>query len=67
MSFFPDPFNGLGVHVSYSYTQSNGQVTEDYNSGTHGVEGLSRNVGNFTVYYDKAQSMRPKAQNAQPI
>ncbi|MEG3089773.1 TonB-dependent receptor [Sphingomonas sp. PB4P5] len=54
-TFLPKPFDGLGVYLNYSYTDSNITVLENDNFiGEIGLPGLSKHVGNATLYYSKA-------------
>ncbi|KQM66283.1 TonB-dependent receptor [Sphingomonas sp. Leaf16] len=55
LTFLPAPFDGLGVYLNYSYTDSNISVREDDNAiGAIQLPGLSKHVGNATLYYSKA-------------
>jgi iron complex outermembrane receptor protein len=54
-TFLPAPLDGLGVYLNYSYTESDIGVTEDDNAiGTTALTGLSKHVGNATLYYSKS-------------
>lgn len=54
-SFLPTPLDGLGVYLNYSYTDSNISVTENDNAiGAIQLPGLSKHVGNATLYYSKS-------------
>ena len=54
-SFLPSPLDGLGVYLNYSYTDSGIQVQENDNAiGTIALPGLSKHVGNATLYYSKS-------------
>ena len=54
-TFLPGPFDGLGVYLNYSFTDSNITVSENDNFiGPIGLPGLSKHVGNATLYYSKA-------------
>jgi TonB-dependent receptor len=51
-TFLPQPLDGLGVYLNYSYTDSDIEVEENDNfSGPIGLPGLSKHVGNATLYY----------------
>jgi len=55
MSYLPEPFDGLGVNASYSYTESE-ITTPDNNLSGRSVpltlEGLSKNILNTTVFWE---------------
>ncbi|MDG5487797.1 TonB-dependent receptor [Sphingomonas sp. BGYR3] len=54
-TFLPQPLDGLGVYLNYSYTDSNITVTENDNAlGAIQLPGLSKHVANATLYYSKA-------------
>lgn len=54
-TFLPGVLNGFGVYLNYSYTDSNITVDENDNAiGTIQLPGLSKHVGNATLYYSKA-------------
>ncbi|WP_462181308.1 TonB-dependent receptor [Pseudoalteromonas gelatinilytica] len=52
-SFFPSPFEGLGINASYSYTESEVQSITDLggDSVSQDLPGLSNNVFNGTLFY----------------
>ena len=55
LTFLPAPFDGFGVYLNYSYTDSNITVREDDNAiGAIQLPGLSKHVGNATLYYSKS-------------
>jgi len=55
LTFLPGPLDGLGVYLNYSYTDSSIQVEENDNAlGTIQLPGLSKHVGNATLYYSKS-------------
>ncbi len=53
-SFLPEPFNGLGVSASYSYTESEIQKSTDLGGASveQSLNGLSENVLNTTVFWE---------------
>lgn len=54
-TFLPKPLDGLGVYLSYSYTDSDIVVNERDNAiGAFALPGLSRHVGNASLYYSKS-------------
>jgi TonB-dependent receptor len=54
-TFLPAPLDGFGVYLNYSYTDSNISVSENDNLiGAIQLPGLSKHVGNATLYYSKA-------------
>lgn len=54
-TFLPAPFDGLGVYLNYSYTDSDISVEEQDNAiGAIALPGLSKHVGNATLYYSKS-------------
>ncbi len=55
LTFLPAPLDGFGVYLNYSYTDSKISVAEADNAiGTLGLPGLSKHVGNATLYYSKS-------------
>ncbi|HEX8383400.1 MAG TPA: TonB-dependent receptor [Sphingomonas sp.] len=55
LTFLPAPFDGFGVYLNYSYTDSSITVEENDNAiGTIQLPGLSKHVGNATLYYSKS-------------
>lgn len=55
LTFLPAPLDGLGVYLNYSFTDSDIQVEENDNFiGSTSLPGLSKHVGNATLYYSKA-------------
>jgi TonB-dependent receptor len=54
-TFLPAPFDGFGTYLNYSYTDSSITVEENDNAiGTIQLPGLSKHVGNATLYYSKS-------------
>lgn len=54
-TFLPAPFDGFGTYLNYSYTDSSISVQEADNAiGTIALPGLSKHVGNATLYYSKS-------------
>ena len=54
-TFLPGVLSGFGVYLNYSYTDSNITVNENDNAiGTIQLPGLSKHVGNATLYYSKS-------------
>lgn len=54
-TFLPAPLDGLGVYLNYSYTDSDISVEENDNAvGAIQLPGLSKHVGNATLYYSKS-------------
>ena len=54
-TFLPSPLDGFGVYLNYSYTDSSITVEERDNAiGATALPGLSKHVGNATLYYSKA-------------
>ncbi|MGU3391712.1 TonB-dependent receptor [Sphingomonas sp. M1A8_2b] len=54
-TFLPGALSGFGVYLNYSYTDSNITVNENDNAiGTIQLPGLSKHVGNATLYYSKS-------------
>ena len=54
-TFLPQPLDGFGVYLNYSYTDSDIEVDENDNFiGPIGLPGLSKHVGNATLYYSKS-------------
>ncbi|MBD8548725.1 TonB-dependent receptor [Sphingomonas sp. CFBP 8760] len=55
LTFLPAPLDGFGVYLNYSYTDSKITVAEADNAiGSLGLPGLSKHVGNATLYYSKS-------------
>lgn len=53
-TFLPAPFDGFGTYLNYSYTDSDITVQERDNAiGATALPGLSKHVGNATLYYSK--------------
>jgi TonB-dependent receptor len=52
-SMLPEPFDGLGVYANYSYTNSNVKEFQPVDNPLP-LAGLSKNVGNLTLWYYKA-------------
>lgn len=53
-TFLPKPLDGFGVYINYSFTDSSIGVAEADNAiGTIALPGLSKHVGNATLYYSK--------------
>ncbi|UYY78488.1 TonB-dependent receptor [Sphingomonas sp. R1] len=53
-TFLPAPFDGFGVNLNYSYTDSDITVTEADNAlGATPLPGLSKHVGNASLYFNK--------------
>lgn len=50
-AFLPERFEGLGVFATYSYTDS--EVQPDTAPAPITIPGLSEDVGNVTVYYER--------------
>lgn len=54
-TFLPAPFDGFGVYMNYSYTTSDITVSEADNAlGATPLPGLSKHVGNASLYYSKS-------------
>ncbi len=54
-TFLPAPFDGFGIYANYSYTTSNISVAEADNAlGATPLPGLSKHVGNASLYYSKS-------------
>jgi iron complex outermembrane receptor protein len=54
-TFLPKPLDGFGIYLNYSYTDSNISVQEADNAiGATALPGLSKHVGNATLYYSKS-------------
>lgn len=54
-TFLPAPLDGFGVYLNYSYTDSNISVAEADNAiGAVALPGLSKHVGNASLYYSKS-------------
>lgn len=54
-SFLPQPLDGFGVYLNYSYTDSDISVAEADNAiGAVALPGLSRHVGNASLYYSRS-------------
>ena len=51
----PEGFGDLGIYANYSYTESNVRISENdtpgTNLGTFGLDGLSRDVYNITLWH----------------
>lgn len=54
-TFLPAPLDGFGVYLNYSYTDSDISVEEADNAlGAVALPGLSKHVGNASLYYSKS-------------
>lgn len=54
LTFLPRPLDGFGIYLNYSHTDSDIEVFEDDNFiGPIGLPGLSKHVGNATLYYSR--------------
>ncbi|MCH1925356.1 TonB-dependent receptor [Shewanella sp. C32] len=51
-TMLPEPFDGLGIYANYSYTNSNVKEFEPADNPLS-LGGLSKNVGNLTLWYSK--------------
>ncbi|MCL1074943.1 TonB-dependent receptor [Shewanella dokdonensis] len=51
-TMLPEPFDGLGIYANYSYTNSNVKEFQPSNNPLP-LAGLSKNVGNLTLWYSK--------------
>ncbi|MCH1918485.1 TonB-dependent receptor [Shewanella sp. A3A] len=51
-TMLPEPFDGLGIYANYSYTNSNVKEFEPAGNPLS-LGGLSKNVGNLTLWYSK--------------
>ena len=47
----PEDYGDLSVYATYTYTDSNVELTETFNSSTFGLDGQSDHVGNLTLSY----------------
>ena len=47
----PERMGELGIYLNYSYTESNVRLTETFDSGSYGLDGLSNNVANITLHW----------------
>jgi iron complex outermembrane receptor protein len=56
-SFLPQPFDGLGIYATYSYTDGNTELSQSLGGDTipvtAGLRGLSRHAGVVTLWYSK--------------
>jgi TonB-dependent receptor len=55
LTFLPRPFDGLGLYLNYTFTDSN--ATFPQHSGDTTLPGQSRHIGNIAVSYEKAGFM----------
>ncbi len=52
-TFLPEPFDGLGVVVNYTFIDSDASFTGDPDSAGSAVPGISDHSWNLALYYDK--------------
>ena len=52
-NMLPEPFDGLGIYANYSYTNSNVKEFQPVDNPLP-LAGLSKNVGNLTLWYSKS-------------
>lgn len=50
-NLLPPQAGTVGVYATYSYTDSDIELTETFNSSTFGLDGQSDHVGNVTLHY----------------
>ena len=51
MNLLPPQAGTVGIYATYSYTDSDIELTETFNSSTFGLDGQSDHVGNVTLHY----------------
>ena len=49
----PAPWDGLGIIANYTYIDSGSDFTNEITGATYGIQGLSENTINFTLFYEK--------------
>lgn len=47
----PEAYGDLSLYATYTYTDSNIELTETFNSSTFGLDGQSDHIGNLTLSY----------------
>ena len=50
-NLLPPEAGTVGIYATYSYTDSDIELTETFNSSTFGLDGQSDHVGNVTLHY----------------
>ncbi len=51
-NLLPEGVGDIGIYANYSYTESDIELTETFNSSTFGLDGLSNHVANGTLFYE---------------
>lgn len=49
----PKGAGDIGIYANYSYADSDIQLTENFDSGSYGLDGLSKHVANMTLHYQR--------------
>ena len=49
----PEGYGDVGVYATYTWTDSNIELSETFNSGRFGLDGQSKHLGNVTLHYHR--------------
>ena len=49
----PEGYGDIGIYATYTWTDSNVELSETFNSGTFGLDGQSEHLGNLTLHYHR--------------
>ncbi len=49
----PEGYGDVGIYATYTWTDSNIELSETFNSGTFGLDGQSEHIGNVTLHYHR--------------
>ena len=52
-SLLPEGYGDVGVYATYTWTDSNIELSETFNSSTFGLDGQSEHLGNVTLHYHR--------------
>ena len=52
-SLLPEGYGDMGVYATYTWTDSNIELSETFNSSTFGLDGQSKHLGNVTLHYHR--------------
>ena len=52
-NLLPEGYGDLGVYATYTWTDSNIELSETFNSSTFGLDGQSKHLGNVTLHYHR--------------
>ena len=52
-NLLPEGYGDVGVYTTYTWTDSNIELSETFNSSTFGLDGQSKHLGNVTLHYHR--------------